>query len=130
MGWLIKDDIPYLAEYPELCKINDAPKSAWAIKDDLPFKPVMAELHKLDDAPSLVWAIKDDIPFKRSCAELLKINGAPSNMWIIDDKSEDPYKILFPQLYPPRKERKMIYKTIRITLFDYSSKIVIQKERV
>lgn len=70
MGWFIKDDIPYLAEYPELYKINDTPKSAWVIKDDLPFKLVMAELYKLDDAPSLVWVIKDDLPFKKPVKEI------------------------------------------------------------
>ena len=100
--WKISNDLPYLDEFPALYQITEYPNSLW--------KQVNGEL-----------------PYKSSFPELIKFTDVLHNMWVVSEENKLPYKLCFPPLYPPRKEKKPKYKTFQIVLYDYFETIPIEK---
>lgn len=78
------------------------------------------------------WKISDDLPYLDEFPEMYSISEYPNylwkhNMWVVSEENELPYKLCFPLLYPPRKEKKPKYKTFQIVLYDYFETIPIEK---
>lgn len=126
--WKISNDLPYLDEFPLLYQLSEYPNSLWKqVNGELPYKSSFPEMFDISDAPESLWRISDDLPYKLSFPKLIKFTDVPHNMWVVSEENELPYKLCFPPLYPPRKEKKPKYKTFQIVLYDYFETIPIEK---
>lgn len=127
--WKISNDTPYLDEFPTLYQITEYPNALWRqVNGELPYKTCFSEMFDISDVPAGTWRISDDLPYKKSFPLLIKFTDVPHNMWVVSEGNELPYKLCFPPLYPPRKEKKPKYKTFPIILYDYHETITIRKD--
>lgn len=102
MAWVIKDDLPYQEDFPELEPLERTLSNTWKSDGiDLPYRDNFPYIiTRFDNAPLNMWLLIDDVelPLKRTFPRLHKFTDAPLAIWIIEN-GELPKKRVFPRMY-------------------------------